>query len=169
MADTAGAPTRPPGRLWRRSLVVLAALMVCAGCANDPGAGRTDAGSIVLDGSVGGFESFSGMELPDAATDIEVTVTTGTTNEPDYFAAFDLPTSDVDAFCRDGQMSRPLHVVTISASLRETFDYDGDSSSGVRVGQASLPSNVRIQREVFATGTLGPVAHVVVHAYAIGR
>jgi len=39
------------------------------------------------------------------------------------------------------------------ALLAETFDYDGDSSTGVRVGEASLPSNVRIQREVFAAGT----------------
>lgn len=123
----------------------------------------------MLDGSVGGFESFSGMELPDAASDIEITVSTGETNEPDYFVAFDLPTGQVDEFCRDGQMSRPLHVVTIPASVRETFNYQGDSSSGVRIGEASLPSNVRIQREVFATGTRSPVSHVNVHAYAIGR
>lgn len=150
-------------------LIVLAALALCAGCTSDTGAGSTASTTTVLDGSVAGFESFSGMKLPDAATDIEITVTAGETAEPEYFAEFDLPTGDVDGFCRDGQMKRPLRIVTIPASLRETFDYDGDSSSGVRVGEASLPSNVRIQRQVFATGTHGPVSHVSVHAYAIGR
>jgi hypothetical protein len=66
-------------------------------------------------------------------------------------------------------MSRPLRVVTIPQTTRKTFDYDGDSSSGVRIGEASLPSNVRIQRKVFATATHGSTAHVQVHAYAMAR
>ncbi|MET0866309.1 MAG: hypothetical protein ABWZ98_18400 [Nakamurella sp.] len=148
-------------------LVTLLAL--AAGCAvglhSEPNHSTTD----VVDESISGFEAFSGMTLPPAANDLDITASSDDAGRPNYLVTFELPTGQLDQFCRDGQMSRPLRVVTIPESTRETFDYAGDSSSGVRIGEASLPSNVAIQREVFATGTHGSVARVQVHAYAMGR
>ena len=153
----------------RALVVVLAVLIVSAGCSAVAGSDSVSTSAVVLDGTSSGFAAFSGMDLPDSATDVDIRVSTGETGQPDYLVAFDVPTDQVDSFCRHGQMSRPLRVLTIPESTRKTFGYDGGSSSGVRIGEASLPSNVRIQREVFATGTHGAISHVQVHAYAIGR
>lgn len=149
--------------------VVLAVLMASAGCTAVAGSSSVSSSAAVLDGTASGFAAFSGMELPDSATDVDIRVATGETGQPDYLVAFYVPTDQVDSFCRGGKMNRPLRVLTIPESTRKTFGYDGDSSSGVRIGDASLPSNVRIQREVFATGTHGSLSHVQVHAYALGR
>jgi len=158
--------TRLGSRRLQWMLLTLLAVAV-AGCAALPGTGSTT--TVILDGSVNGFESFSGMKMPPDATEVNVTVSADSAGGPIYLVGFDLPTDRVDQFCRDGQMSRPLRVVTIPQTTRKTFHYQGDSSSGVRIGAARLPTNVRIQREVFATGTHSPTAHVQVFAYAMGR
>lgn len=85
--------------------------------------------------------------------------------QPEYLVTFTLPSADLDDFAISGGMQRPLRVTTIPASVRERFDYTGDSSTGAAVAEASRPDDVSIQRVVFATGTKTATSSVQVSAY----
>lgn len=119
-------------------------------------------------GSLPAFQEFSGLTLPASATGVAVQLTSGPDGRPAYKVVLNLPSSEVDAFCTDGGLDRPLRVTTIPQSFREAFDYRGDSTTGVSVAQGSLPSNLGVQREVLAVGTKKTVAEVRVYAYTIG-
>lgn len=146
--------------------IVLAAAACDAGeVPPDPAPTAPATGSTI--GSASAFQEFSGLTVPASATNIAVRVTTGPTGKPAYRATFNLPSADIDQFCVDGQLNRPLQVVTIPESFRKTFDYRGDSSTGVSIAEGSLPSNVDVQRQVFAVGTKKTVAEVRVYAFTM--
>lgn len=119
--------------------------------------------------TVGAFEAFSGLTLPARAEHLDLRASTNEHGEPTYAVAFDLPSAELDRFTVAGQLDRPLRIRTIFPRLRTTFGYRGDSSPGIRWAQGSLPSNMGIQRELFAVGTSTATAYVQVHAYRMGR
>ena len=139
--------------------VILLALAGCGGGDPTP----TPSSGPPVD-SVEAFQSFSGFTIPSTASKVTIQVTSAYESTA-YRAHFDLPSADLDAFCQSGQMSRPLRIVTIPADIRKVFDYDGDGSTGVALGEAGLPSNQRIQRQVFAVGTKTKTSQVQVYAY----
>lgn len=149
------------------ALSVVLAAAACDGgeVTRDPTPTAPATGSTI--GSTAAFQEFSGLTLPPSATNVALRVTAGPTGKPAYRVTFNLPSAEVDAFCTAGQMNRPLQVVTIPESYRTTFDYRGDSSTGVSVAEASLPSNVDVQRQVLAVGTKKTVAEVRVYAFTM--
>jgi hypothetical protein len=114
--------------------------------------------------SVEAFQSFSGLTVPGTAEDVTVQVVGSSAGQPEYLVTFQLTTAELDDFCISGGMQRPLRVTTIPASVRERFDYTGDASTGAAVAEASLPSDVSIQRLVLAVDTKTPTSQVQVFA-----
>jgi hypothetical protein len=145
------------------ALVLLLALAGCGG--GDPTPTPSPTGGPPID-SVEAFQNFSGFTIPSSATKVTIQVTSAY-EDTAYRARFDLPAADLDAFCQSGQMSRPLRIVTIPGDIRKTFDYKGDGSTGVALGEAGLPSNQRTQRQVFAVGTKTKTLHVQVYTYKL--
>ena len=155
----------------RRMRVMLAAvsalaMWTLAGCAVTR-VNTSPAPPVVA--TIGAFEAFSGMTLPARAEHLDLRASTNEHGEPTYAVDFDLPSAELDRFTVAGQLDRSLRVTTISPDMRTTFGYRGDSSRGIRWTQGSLPSNMGIQRELFAVGTSTETAHVQVHAYRMGR
>lgn len=145
-------------------LGLVLALAACSG-GSEPSPSPTPSGPPI--DSVIAFQTFSGLTIPATAKEVDAKATIDTASQPSYRVSSTLPSSDVDKFCQDGQMDRPLRPYTIPASIRKTFDYQGDSSTGVAAGNASLPSNVRIQRQVLAVEAETPTAAVQVYAYSL--
>lgn len=117
--------------------------------------------------SVEAFQDFSGLTIPATAEQVTVRVVGTSAGRPEYRVGFALPTAELDAFCTSGEMQRPLRVRTIPASVRERFAFTGDAATGVAVAEASLPSDVSIQRQVLAVGTKTPTSQVLVAAYKL--
>lgn len=159
-------------RLIIKVALALGLILVVAGCGGGTG-DRTPSPSAPATGptvgSVTGFQEFSGLTIPASAGDVDVRATVDSSGEPAYRVSFTLPSSELDQFCRRGQMNKPLRVVTIPADFRQTFSYEGDSSTGVAIAEASLPSNVSIQRMIFAVGTKTAASTVSVYAYTMPR
>ena len=155
-------------RLLIKMALALGLILAVAGCGGGTG-DRTPSPSAPTTGptvgSVPGFEEFSGLTIPSTASDVDVRATVDSAGQPAYRVSFTLPSDELDQFCRSGKMNKPLRVVTIPADFRETFSYTGDSSTGIAIAEASLPSNVSIQRMVFAVGTKTPQSKVSVYAH----
>lgn len=148
-------------------LTLLVGFTACTGGGGGPTPTPSAPGTGPTLGSVAAFQAFSGLTIPSSAAEVAINVTVDAAGQPAYRVKFTLPSSGVDQFCRDGQMNRPLRVTTIPASFRQTFDYQGDSSTGVAIAEASLPSNVNIQRQVFAVDMSKATAKVQVYAYEL--
>jgi hypothetical protein len=155
----------------RRSRVLLAALATLAvlcvpGCTITTGP-PSAAPPVVA--TVDAFETFSGMVLPAAAEHLDLRASTDEYGEPSYSVDFDLPTAEIDRFSSAGRLGRTLRITTVPASVAATFSRSGDTARGMRWAEGLLPSNMRIQRELFAVGSFTDTAHVQVHAYRMGR
>lgn len=159
-------------RLIIKVALTLGLILVVAGCGGGSG-DRTPTPSAPTSGptvgSVPGFEEFAGLTIPGSASDVDVRATVDSEGQPSYRVEFTLPSDELDAFCRSGQLNRPLRVVTIPADFRDTFGYTGDSSTGVAIAEGSRPSDVSIQRKVLAVGTKTSKATVSVYAYRMPR
>lgn len=140
-------------------------LLVVAGCGG--GGDRTptpgSASSAPLD-TLAAFQTFSGLSVPASAVDVTLQVTSAF-DQPAYRVSFRLPSADLDAFCRSGRLDIPLRVVTVPQDYRDTFDYRGDSSTGVAVTSGSLPADPAVQRKLFAVDTSKKTAKVQVYAF----
>ncbi len=115
--------------------------------------------------SVEAFQAFSGLTIPATAEDVTVRVVGTSAGQPEYLVTFSAPSTALDDFAVSGGMQRPLRVITIPESVRERFDYRGDSSTGAAVAEASLPADGSIQRLLLAIGTKTPTSTVRVSAY----
>jgi hypothetical protein len=115
--------------------------------------------------SITAFQTFSGLTVPGTAEDVSVRVVGTSADQPEYLVTFSLPSADLDEFAVSGGMQRPLRVTTIPASVRERFDYTGDSSTGVAVAEASRSDDVSIQRQLLAVGTKTPTSSVSASAF----
>jgi len=159
------------------SSVLLAAAGCAAQASPDPSplpppatsAAPSDAATAAVLGSVEAFEEFSGLTVPAAAGNVAVRITSGPTGRPAYRVTFNLPSAGLAGFCRSGRLDRPLDVVTVPASYRKSFDYRGDTSTGVSVASGSRPGDADVQREVLAVGTKEAFAEVRVYAYTVAR
>ncbi len=161
-------------RLLVKIVLAVCLVLAVAGCrGGDGGTDRTPSPSAPGTGpavdSVPAFQTFSGLTIPATAKNVELRTTTNSDGAPTYRVSFTLPSAELDAFCQDGRMNRPLRVTTIPADFRDTFGYQGDSSTGVAVAEASLPSDVSVQRKIFAVGTKKTTAAVSVFAYRMPR
>lgn len=143
-------------------LALAFALAACNGGSTEPTSPPTSGPPV---DSVEAFQSFSGLTIPSTAEDVTVRVVGTSAGQPEYLVTFRLPSAELDDFCTSGGMQRPLRVTTIPASVRERFDYTGDATTGAAVAEASLPSDVSIQRQVLAVGTKTPTSQVYVSAY----
>lgn len=153
---------------WVLTLAVLVGATACGSGGEDsrtpsPSPSTASATALTVT-TAAAFRDFSGLTIPSSATAVSVLVGTRY-DSPSYHVTFSLPTSQVDRFCTDGQLQRPLDIVTIPQSLRDAFDYRGNSSTGVRIGEGSLPGHYRIQREVLAIGTETATSEVRVLSY----
>jgi hypothetical protein len=159
-------------RLITTCLLVLAVVVAAVACGSNGGAARSPSPStpaaVLVPATPAEFQHFSGLTIPASATGVSVLVGTRY-DSPSYHVTFTLPTRQVDTFCTDGQLQRPLDVVTIPQSFRDAFDYRGDSSSGVRIGEGSLPGHDSIQRQVLAIGTDTTTSEVRVLSYKLPR
>jgi hypothetical protein len=146
-------------------LLVLAVAACTTGRSADPTPSAPGTGPTL--GSLAAFQEFAGLTVPATATDVDLQVVTGPNGDPGYKVRFRLPSAEVDAFCVAGELDRPLRVSTVPDRYRRTFDYQGDTASGVVLAQAGIPDNLDVQREVLAVGTLQPTAQVYVYAYSV--
>lgn len=158
-------------RLIIKVALAVGLVLAVAGCGG--GGDRTPSPTAPATGpavdSVAAFQAFSGLTIPASAKEVDLRSTVDADGSPTYRVQFTLPSPELDPFVQGGQMNKPLRVVTIPADFRETFDYQGDSSTGVAVAEASLPSNIRIQRKILAVGTKTPSTTVWVHADQMPR
>lgn len=154
-------------RLLLKIVLAVGLVLAVAGCGGG-GTDRTPSPSAPSTGpaidSVPAFQTFSGLTIPPTAKNVELRTTVDADGAPTYRVSFTLPSAELDAFCQDGRMNRPLRVTTIPADFRHTFGYQGDSSTGVAIAEASLPSDISVQRKVFAVGTKKTTAAVSIFA-----
>lgn len=160
-------------RLIIKVALALGLVLAVAGCGGGSGGGPTPSPSGPATGpavdSVAAFQTFSGLSIPATAGKVNLRTTVDPDGGPSYRVTFTLPSAALDQFVQSGQMNKPLRVSTIPADFRDTFDYQGDSSTGVAVAEASLPSDVSVQRKVLAVGTKKTTATVSVYAYRMPR
>lgn len=151
-------------RLLRAMAVVVVLTLALAACDSGTSSPSTPPPSGPPKDSVEAFQAFSGLTIPATAEDVSVRVVGTSADQPEYLVTFTAPSSAVDDFAVSGGMQRPLRVTTIPASVRELFDYQGDSATGAVVAEASLPADVSVQRQLLAIGTKTPTAKVYVSA-----
>ena len=151
-------------RLLRAMVTALALTLALVACDSGTTQPSTPPSSGPPKDSVEAFQSFSGLTIPATAEDVSVRVVGTSAEQPEYLVTFTVPSAAVDDFAVSGGMQRPLRVTTIPASVRELFDYQGDSSTGAVVAEASLPADVSIQRQLLAVGTKTPTSTVYVSA-----
>lgn len=151
-------------RLLRAVVAVLALTLALVSCDSGTTQPSEPPSSGPPKDSVEAFQTFSGLTIPATAEDVSVRVVGTSADRPEYMVTFTVPSAAVDDFAVSGGMQRPLRVTTIPASVREIFDYQGDSSTGAVVAEASLPTDVSVQRQLLAVGTKTPTAQVYVSA-----
>ena len=165
--------TRAPGGAGRRSrgwVCVAAgaaiAVLSLTSCDGSGPNGPTPTPEPTLEATVSAFEQLSGLTIPSDATQTSVRVVAVEPNGvPAYRVDFQLPSSGVDAFCTSGGMRKPYDVYTVPPTYRDRFQYAGDGAPGVKIADAALPSDLKVQRTVLATGTDTATAQVRVVSY----
>lgn len=154
-------------RRWWLTLAASALALSTLACCDLTSVDVSAAPPVVA--TTGAFETFSGMTLPARAEHLDLRASRNEHGEPTYAVEFDLPSAELDRFTVAGRLGPSLRITTIFPDMRTTFGYRGDSTRGIRWARGSLPSDMGVQRELFAVGTSTDTAHVQVHAYRMGR
>ncbi|RNL84835.1 hypothetical protein [Halostreptopolyspora alba] len=99
------------------------------------------------------FADYSGLSIPDSATDVDITAGHGDTNELYYKATFTMDRGDLEGFCDFASNTSVRESPGMpDTETRDTFDIPEDETTvdGNMECRGSHPDNDRVKRNVVA-------------------